>query len=376
MDSCRFVENRQPNTQPERMPQAPNPGGSRMVGSTVRFEGLPLEDTRLIVRNTTLMHNDDGGLEVFGFRNLDVNNVVLVDNSRMGVYLSAMDSIRVNNLFIAETNSYMALLSYPYNYDYPSWQCVAMINGHIGTDIRNATYVNNHTEFLFWCPREDFNLRTYYCNSIISNNTYDFLVNPEYNMNLFPPPLFNYSFLPSSQPGEGNLVGQEAGFDPEHGVPYLASNSPCIDAGDPDPNWNDLEDPSNPGFALWPSQGGLRNDMGFTGGPHAALLDTNWVDVTPWEPRTTPLTFTLGVPWPNPFNPVTQIPVLLSRPSLARLVVHNVLGQQVAVLHDGLLPAGRHVFRWDAHRQASGLYFLTLMVDLEQTRTRAVTLLR
>jgi hypothetical protein len=56
--------------------------------------------------------------------------------------------------------------------------------------------------------------------------------------------------------------------------------------------------------------------------------------------------------------------------------VHNVLGQQVAVLHDGLLPAGRCAFRWNASGQASGLYFVTLTVDLDKTATRAITLLR
>ena len=376
MDSCRFVENRQPNTQPERLPQAPMPGGTRMVGSTVWLTGTLTQDSHLILRNTTLLHNDDGGLEAIGFGNLDVDNVVLVDNSRMGVYLSAMDSIRANSLFIAGTNSHLAYLTYPYSVEYPSYQCVARINGHGGTNLENITYDDNHTEFLFWCAREDFQDRTYYQNSLFSNNTFDHFTNPWYDSSLFPPPLFDYCYLPIAQPGIGNMIGQEAHFDLVHGAPFLALDSPCIDAGNPASVCNDAEDPASPGFPLWPSLGSLRNDIGFTGGPHAALLDTNWVGVTPWEPRTTLWTFALGAPWPNPFNPVTQIPVLLARPSLARLTVHNVLGQQVAVLHDGLLPAGRHVFRWDARRQASGLYFLTLTVDLEQTRTRAVTLLR
>lgn len=46
----------------------------------------------------------------------------------------------------------------------------------------------------------------------------------------------------------------------------LNSGSVCIDAGDPATEFNDLEDPNNPGFALSPAKGGLRNDMGIWGG--------------------------------------------------------------------------------------------------------------
>jgi hypothetical protein len=252
--------------------------------------------------------------------------------------------------------------------------------------VRNCTILNSTTPYvvmagmtLYQEPRVPL---VTFENCLFWNNQYDrfeALVAPHDvpGWDSYRPGRFNNCLMPLMPDyGQDNLVGVNPLFHPDWIPPYLAPQSPCIDAGNPDPVWNDLEDPANPGFALWPSQGGLRNDIGFTGGPHAALLDTNWVDVAPWEPRTTPLTFTLGAPWPNPFNPVTQVPVLLARPSLARLTVHNVLGQQVAVLHDGLLPTGRHVYRWDARRQASGLYFLTLTVDLEKTQTRAVTLLR
>jgi len=47
---------------------------------------------------------------------------------------------------------------------------------------------------------------------------------------------------------------------------YLGENSPCIDSGDPDTLFNDREDSENPGFALWPALGTLRNDMGAYGG--------------------------------------------------------------------------------------------------------------
>jgi hypothetical protein len=48
---------------------------------------------------------------------------------------------------------------------------------------------------------------------------------------------------------------------------HLSSFSPCIDTGNPDTLYNDPEDFSNPGNALWPAMGGLRSDMGAFGGP-------------------------------------------------------------------------------------------------------------
>ena len=46
----------------------------------------------------------------------------------------------------------------------------------------------------------------------------------------------------------------------------LHEQSPCIDAGNPGSEYNDSEDHDNPGFALWPAMGTIRNDMGAYGG--------------------------------------------------------------------------------------------------------------
>jgi hypothetical protein len=69
--------------------------------------------------------------------------------------------------------------------------------------------------------------------------------------------------------GEGN-IDSEPYF--ESGDYYLSDTSPCIDAGDTAVAYNDPEDPYNPGYALWPAKGTLRNDMGCFGGPGSAEL--------------------------------------------------------------------------------------------------------
>jgi len=69
--------------------------------------------------------------------------------------------------------------------------------------------------------------------------------------------------------GSGN-IDTDPGF--ANSNLYLQSSSPCIDAGDSISVYNDVEDQSNIGFGLWPSQGNLRNDMGAYGGPMGELL--------------------------------------------------------------------------------------------------------
>ncbi len=88
-----------------------------------------------------------------------------------------------------------------------------------------------------------------------------------------------------------------------------------------------------------------------------------------------PVDFSLGAPWPNPFNPVTRIPFTLTRPEFVKLSVHNLLGQEVAVLRNGALPAGTHFVPFQAERIASGIYLVTLEAGGRQ-ETRTVTLLR
>lgn len=69
----------------------------------------------------------------------------------------------------------------------------------------------------------------------------------------------------------------------------------------------------------------------------------------------------LGMAYPNPFNPVTLIPLQLSEPSDVSLRVYDTTGRLVATLSSGIrLPAGQHAFQWDASGFASGVYFLLM----------------
>jgi hypothetical protein len=66
----------------------------------------------------------------------------------------------------------------------------------------------------------------------------------------------------------GVIFDDPSFVDKDNNDYQLQVDSPAIDAGVPDdPAYDDEEDPGNPGYALAPSLGTVRNDMGCYGGP-------------------------------------------------------------------------------------------------------------
>jgi hypothetical protein len=79
----------------------------------------------------------------------------------------------------------------------------------------------------------------------------------------------------------------------------------------------------------------------------------------------TPDAFMLRQNYPNPFNPSTRIDFTLPVTSEVRVSVFNLLGQEIATLANGSLPAGDHQVVWSGHDAlgnvvATGVYFYRL----------------
>jgi ligand-binding sensor domain-containing protein len=72
------------------------------------------------------------------------------------------------------------------------------------------------------------------------------------------------------------------------------------------------------------------------------------------------MTFSLEQNFPNPFNPVTAIEFVLSKPANATLKVFNLRGEQIAILLEKHLSAGTHKVNWNASGLASGVYLYRL----------------
>ena len=76
--------------------------------------------------------------------------------------------------------------------------------------------------------------------------------------------------------------------------------------------------------------------------------------------ETVPLQFSLHQNYPNPFNPSTTIIYALPYGAHIRLVIYNILGQEVNTVVDGLKPAGQHRITVDMSGLSSGVYFYRL----------------
>ena len=198
---------------------------------------------------------------------LIVNNVF---TDQGGLRISTEDSILVsNNLF--------------YHTDEGIWSSYPLG----GVNVRNNIFLSN----------------TY---GILQENASNPFINLHYN-NFFD----NDTDFVNCAPDSTNLY-----FDPivQDTLNFrLSLGSPCIDAGDPDPFFNDMDS--------------TRNDIGCWGGP--------WGESYPYAPvlshqtKPLPTEFSLLPLYPNPFNSILVIPFTIPVQKEVIITIYNILGQKV-----------------------------------------------
>lgn len=81
-----------------------------------------------------------------------------------------------------------------------------------------------------------------------------------------------------------------------------------------------------------------------------------------------PKEFALGNNFPNPFNPSTTIEVSVPHTSYIRLVIYNILGQELRILFEGTAAPGRYWHVWDGKDQQgntvpSGIYIYSVKTN-------------
>ena len=92
-----------------------------------------------------------------------------------------------------------------------------------------------------------------------------------------------------------NLFFDPLFLDPDSLDFHLNINSTAIDAGNPDPMYNDPENPINPGYAIQPALGTIVNDMGAYGGQSAAGWPTVYPVIYPGDTNNNGIVDTLDI---------------------------------------------------------------------------------
>ena len=84
--------------------------------------------------------------------------------------------------------------------------------------------------------------------------------------------------------------------------------------------------------------------------------------------------FTLDMMYPNPFNPTTQISYSIENAGQMKLSVYNIAGQEVSILHNGYQPSGSYNVQWDAAELASGVYYVSMIMNGHVETMKAILL--
>ncbi len=94
------------------------------------------------------------------------------------------------------------------------------------------------------------------------------------------------------------------------------------------------------------------------------------------EAHLVPDNFQLYQNYPNPFNPSTTIKFSLKRNAEIRIILSNILGEQVRVLTDKYTSAGDHKLIINSAGLSTGVYFCSLIANGSVVQTRKLLLIK
>ena len=221
-------------------------------------------------------------------------------------------------------------------------------------------------------------------NTIIDNNNYG--INADYeespavtvkysdfyaNTTALHGDLSGWSVPPSSSDHSGNNDNHD--YDPsfvdvDEDDFHLQTTSELIDEGDPT-----MKEADNSTINMGRYGGTAEYTSVSSGGESStkpAVLKT----------EDTPLVFSLSQNAPNPFNPETIISYSLPQSEQVKLVIYNVLGQEIRTLVNAFQPAGRYRVVWNSKDDfgrsvSSGIYFYQITAG-EFLDTRKMLILK
>ena len=89
-----------------------------------------------------------------------------------------------------------------------------------------------------------------------------------------------------------------------------------------------------------------------------------------------PEVYSIGDPYPNPFNPSMNFEIDIQTDSYVSAKIYNIRGQEIATIHDGMLQGKIHKMTWMASNQASGIYFVRVAINNDPATHKKIILLK
>lgn len=122
---------------------------------------------------------------------------------------------------------------------------------------------------------------------------------------------------------------------------------------------------------------GINDDylyVGIFGGVWRCSLSDIITSVNP-KPNNLVTNYSLSQNYPNPFNPTTTIEFAIPNKAFAKIVVYNLLGEEVKTLLNEQRNAGRHSVQFDGSSLSSGIYYYRLVAN-EFIETKKLVLIK
>jgi PKD repeat protein len=305
--------------------------------SAIKVEGdskVDIIGCKIFNNNTTSL----AAIEIIGSNNVLITQNIIANNSCIGdaggIACTASSVEITNNIIVNNTGQ---------------WGAFNLMNDS-NAILTNNTIANNEstnpTPYLFFL----MNSVPIISNSIIiDNGEIYFLSTPD----------ITYSCVTGGFTGEGNIdedplfviatAGDGIGYNGLAADWNLQTSSPCINAGNPDAMYNDID--------------GSRNDMGAFGGPTPYELeptnsDDNTVNIVAVN--------SISV-YPNPFNPTANIALSINENDLQQPVsvkIFNIKGQLVkTIINNEVVQTTNFVWNGkdnNGNSTSSGMYFVKM----------------
>jgi hypothetical protein len=94
---------------------------------------------------------------------------------------------------------------------------------------------------------------------------------------------------------------------------------------------------------------------------------------------TSALKFTVSNAYPNPFNPSTNIDIVLPKESKLKVAIYNLIGQEVKTVVNNKYQAGNYTFEVNMNEFESGVYFCKVISDgagVMNSKIKKITLIK